>query len=564
MSVARDLRFNDVEADRVVSFFERVLRHTKGVYANTPFLLTDWQRDDIIRPLYGTQRYDEQFDLWVRAYSTAWIELARGNGKSGIAAGMALEGFFDGEEGAEIYGAAEDKDQATIVFRFAKRMVEMSPVLSKRLRVIDSQKRIIDPKTDSFYQVLPRDALGEGSQGFAPHVVVFDEVHVQKTKDMIDALRKGFGKRVQPLMIMLTTAGDNLTGPAGEEHELSRQMVEGKIEIPHRFVYMRNTPPDADPFDEANWGHANPALGDFLSIETLRQEAEEAKAKPSEENLFRRYRLNQWVQSSVKWLRHGTWDANAGLVDEAKLADRECWSGLDVASTSDFTALVHVFPIDDVFEVVARFFLPQAAIDNRPHMRRQLEAWVKQGWITVTDGDVVDDEAIIAQARRDADLFLIRGLGYDPFDARSLVQKLQDDVGITCEKVPQTMGRLSGPTKELERLLGDVDPDTKMGRLRHGGNPVLRWMADNVVLRQDGEGRVKPDKRKSSEKIDGVVALVMALGTAMAVEVDEGSKSAAFLSSLVVTCGQCGHIQPATAEQCSRCGSVLRGAAAAG
>lgn len=509
-------RFDVEEADRVQRIFERVFCHTKGIYAGAPFVLTDWQRDEIIRPLYGEQRFDEQTGLWVRKHSTAWVEIGRGNGKSEIAAGVALEGLvFDGEEGAEVYGAAEDRDQATIVFRVAKRMCELSPILAKmvdrkQLVIVESRKRIIYTPTDSFYQVLPRDELGEGSQGFAPHVIVFDEVHVQRGRELIDALRRGMGKRVQSLMFMITTAGNNLAGPAKEEHDFAESVVEGRVEAPHYFVFMRNTPMDADPFDESNWHYANPGLGDFLSIETLRQEAAEAKAKPSEENAFRQYRLNQWVSNASRWISSATYDRGASITpDESALAGCEAYGGLDLAAVADFCALVWTFPTDDDRVIwLPRFWLPEAVLETRrTKMRRSIELWARQGFLTITEGEVVDDDAVFEQLCRDAKLFDVRSIAYDPWEARSLARKALD-ANLPMIEHPQTIARMNEPTKATETLLVE-------DRVVHGGNPILRWMFANVVLKYDNENRIKPDRRKSTEKIDGAVAAIMSTGFAL-------------------------------------------------
>lgn len=509
-------RFDVDEADRVQAIFERIFCHTKGIYAGKPFTLTDWQRDEIIRPLYGEQRWDEQHGLWVRKHSTSWVEIGRGNGKSEIAAGVALEGLiFDGEEGAEVYGAAEDRDQAAIVFRVAKRMIELSPTLSrmvdrKQLRVVDSRKRIIYVPTDSFYQVLPRDEMGEGSQGFAPHVVVFDEVHVQKGRELIDALRRGMGKRVQSLFFMITTAGNNLNGPAKEEHDFAEAVIEKRVDAPHYHVFMRNTPMDADPFDEANWHFANPGLGDFLSIETLRQEAKEAKAKPSEENAFRQYRLNQWVANVSRWISSATYDRGAGMTpDESSLAGCEAYAGLDLAAVSDFCALVWTFPTDDGRMIwLPRFWLPEAALeDRRARMRESIRLWARQGFVTITDGEVVDDDAVLATLMDDAKRFDARAIAYDPWEARSLARKALD-ANLPMIEHPQTIARMNEPTKATESLLVEE-------KIIHGGNPVLRWMFANVVLKYDNENRTKPDRKKSTEKIDGAVAAIMSTGFAV-------------------------------------------------
>lgn len=506
-----EYRFNNEEADRVVAFFERLLRHTKGIYAGSPFILTPWQKKDIIQPLFGSQRFDDQWGLWVRRYSIAWIELARGNGKSELGAGIALLGLCaDGEEGAEIYGAAEDRDQAAIVYRVAKRMVELSPTLRKRLRIIDSQKRIVHEPSGSFYQVLPRDEMGEGSQGFNPHVVVFDEYHVQRTAALKDALRRGMGKgRAQPLLVMITTAGNDPTSPAWQEHDYSAKVLEGKTDDPSRFVYILNTLPDVDPWKEKNWRYANPALGDFLSVETLRQEAREARAKPSEENSFRQFRLNQWVKQHFRWMPLERWDTSASMVAEDKLAGRSCYAGLRLASTTDIVGLALDFPGDDGFhDAIYRFFIPEARMrDLETRTGGQATVWAREGFLTVTDGDVTDYVKILDQIDNDAQRFDIQEIAYDRWGATQLSQMLQD-AGLTVVQFGQGITAHSAPTKEWERLI-------YIKKYRHGGNPVMRWMMDNVVVKTDSSSNIRIDLQRSKDTVVGPVAAVMALDRAV-------------------------------------------------
>lgn len=499
--------FCEPRADRAQHFFERVLVHTKGRFARLPFILADWQRDDIIRPLFGEVRWDEQTSQYVRQYTLGWIELARKNGKSEILAGIALMLLCaDDEESAEVYGAACDRDQAAVVYNVAKRMVELSPYLSKRLTVIDSKRRIIDPKTNSFYQVIAADA--GGALGTNPSGVIFDEVLTQPNQELWDALKTGMGTRVRPLMVGATTAGYTSSGFAFEEHKYAERVQEDPALDPRRFVYLRNTPRDADWRDEANWFHANPALGDFLSVETLRTEAREADNVPTKQNAFRQFRLNQWVSQQTRWLDMATWDRNGGMVVAEDLAGRDCFGGLDLASTGDFTAWVLVFPnAEGGYEVLPRFWVPEAALERRSDMRVALQTWKASGFLTVTPGDVVSYDQIEADINRDATKYNVREIGYDPWNATQVIQHMEDG-GLTCIAVPQTMARMTAPSKEVERLLGD-------GLLNHGGNPVLRWMADNVEAQMNNEGQMKPSKKKSAEKIDGVMALVNALAVAI-------------------------------------------------
>lgn len=512
-------RYDAKKAQRAIDFFERILVHTKGRHAGAPFLLDDWQKHDIVGPIFGTMSLDEQYDEWVRQYRIAWIELGRKNGKSELASGFALLGLCaDDEESAEVFSVAADKDQASLVFNTAKRMVELSPILSKRLIIVDSRKRIVDPKTNSVYQVLPGDAAG--ALGTNPSMVLFDEVLTQKDRHLWDAMRQGFGTRRQPILIATTTAAYTSATFALEEHEYGERVEKDPALDPQRFVYMRNCPKDWDWKDEGapatettpatGWFWANPALGSFLNITNLRAEAREAAEKPSAQNAFRVFRLNQWTAQAERWLDMHLWDENALIaVDREKLKGRPCFAGLDLASTSDFTSWVLVFPgspedpTDDGYTVLPHFFLPRPAVTKRQAMQESLSRWERDGYITVNEGPVTDYEAILGHISRDAEDFNIQLFAYDPWNATHLVNTLESQ-GLVGVKVPQSASRLNDPCKLVESLLADR-------ALHHGGHPVLRWNADNVELDVTADGLMKPSKKKSGEKIDGIAALVNAL-----------------------------------------------------
>ena len=500
-----EYRFNEEEADRAQAFFERVLVHTKSIYARRPFILTPWQRDEIVRPLFGWQRYDEQYHLWVRKYSRLYVEVGRGNGKSELVAGLTLLMLVaDGEESAEVYGAAEDRDQGDAVYLVAKRMVEFSPYLSRILEVVSSRKRIVHHPTASFYQVLPRDEMGHGSQGLNVHFAGVDEYHVHKSPKLLQALKKGMGKRVQPLTAIITTAGNDPASACAEEHEYAVKVLAGEVEDPSLLAFVRNTPKDADPFDEANWYHANPGLGDFLSLETLRQEAREAKAKPSEENDFRQFRLNQWVQQRFRWMPLHRWDETAGLVDEAALQGRDCFGGLDLATSIDIAALCWDFPDGSGGdEAIWRFWIPRAQMaDLNRRTAGKADVWEREGFLQVTEGDVIDYDAIWHQVDADARAFHVVEVAYDPWGMTEGSQGLAK-AGLTVVPFRQGYQSMSPAIKELERRV-------YLGTYRHGGNPVMRWMIDNVVATKDPAGNLKFDKAKSGDRIDGAVAAVMA------------------------------------------------------
>jgi len=502
-------RFDEEEANRAVSFFEKVLKHTEGRWAGTPFILTPWQRDDIIRPLFGWQRYDTQYKQWVRKYSKAYLELGRGNGKSELAAGLVLQGLVaDGEYGAEVYGGAEDRDQAKIVGRVVMEMVNFSPLLKARLKVIESRNRIVDPKTNSFYQVLPRDRLGTGSQGFKLHRGVVDEYHVLTSNAFVDTIKRGMGKRVQPMIVLVTTAGNDINSPCAIEHEYADKILRGVVDDPSYFAYIRNTPKDADPWDEANWYDANPALGDFLSLETLRQEALEARSKPSEENSFRQYRLNQWVQQHTRWLSSEAWDASAGMVVEDKLQG-PCFGGLDASHSTGIASLCWDFGRERLW----RFFLPEDRLPEADEATgAQAGVWAREGHLKLTPGNVTDYAAIKSQIEADSKTFDVKEIGYNSHAILPLINELTD-AGFQMVPISQGITTLSGGTKELERQVLNKE-------YVHGGNPVTRWMVDGLVVRTNSDGNIKPDKEKSKVNISGVTAAVMALDRRLRVEAE--------------------------------------------
>lgn len=524
-------RYDGTKADRVINFIERFVVHTKGRHAGKPFLLTEWQKDEIIRPLYGTVTLDDQYDEWVRQHRIAWLEMARKNGKSEILSALALYHLIaDGEESAEVYSVAADRDQASLVFNVAKRMVELSPVLSKHVEIIDSKKRLVYAKTNSFYQVLPGDAAG--ALGTNPSAVLFDEVLTQKDRHLWDSMRQGFGTRKEPILIAATTAAYTTAAFALAEHDYGLRLIANPEIDPARFVFIRGVPRDADWLDEGKpacklpgdhsdhedcggpkgtgWYLANPALGDFLNVNTLRAEAQEAREKPSAQNAFRVFRLNQWVSQAERWLDMSVYDANGfPTFTREDLKGRECFGALDLASTQDFTAWVLLFkgsPMDpsaDGFTALPHFFVPRPAVLARTNYRDRMEVWERDGFLTVTEGPTTDYNAILDRVTEDAGLFRIRLVGYDPWNATHLISLLEER-GQPTVKVPQTSARLNDPCKALEANLADR-------QLYHGNNPVLRWMADNVELEITGDGLMRPSKRKSGEKIDGIAALVSAL-----------------------------------------------------
>lgn len=517
---ARGDHFCHPRAHRAERFFEEILVHTKGVYARKVFRLALWQRDDLIHPIFGEVVWDDEYGRYRRRYRIVWIELARKQGKSEILAGIALYLLCaDDEESAEIYGAAKDRDQARKVFDVAKRMVELSPILSARLSIYNTAKRIVDEQTASYYEVIAADAAG--NLGHNPHGVVFDEALTQPNGDLWDALRTSMGTRLQPLMIAATTPGNDPEAWCGRMHREMVKIADQPDRAPHQFVYLRNTPDDADPFDEANWAHANPALGDFLSIGALREEAIEAKNDPDKENSFRQYRLAQWVRQAVRWMPMQLWDDCEGdpwptpdwgrdWLIERDLADAPAWFGLDLAARFDLTAWAVLIPDGDLLHAWWRFWIPEEVIGALDRAQGgRWSRWAADGWLTITEGNVVDYQRIYDDIEADAGLFLLEAGDADQWSMAPVIQEIEKRTGI--EEIiayPNTYARMTPGMNEVMAMV-------RQGTLRHHGNPVARHCFEAVeAIRAPYDPELirpsKPERKPGGARIDAVPALAMA------------------------------------------------------
>jgi phage terminase large subunit-like protein len=502
---------------RVVAIFNGILVHTKGRWSRQPFRLATWQRDEIVVPLLGTVRWDDEALCWVRRYRIAWLELARKNGKSELLAALALILLVaDDEESAEVYGCAKDKDQARKVFDVAARMVELSPVLRRRLKVNRHTKRIVDERTASYYEIVAADA--EGNLGHNPHGIVFDEVLTQPNGDLWDAMRTAMGTRLQPLMIAATTAGSDLGGFCAGEHAYCERVAADPTLDPTRFVYLRNLPMDADPWDEANWRHPNPGLprfpGDpeaFLSLQALRDEANEARHNPVKENAFRQFRLNQWVSQTTRWMPMHLWDACPATVEQPP-PGAYAWGGLDLSAVSDLTSLCWLFHDGGEFSPVRllwRHWVPEAMLPRLDDFSGGMASvWVREGWLTLTDGNVVDYDAVHLAIAADCERWAVQALGIDRWNSTATTNWLQANIKrLTVEQVAQGYSGMSGPLKQTLRL-------AQRGLLDTGGNPLARWCYQAVEVRQDDAENirpVKPDRGRDRHRIDAVVSGAMAL-----------------------------------------------------
>lgn len=502
--MAKDSTYNKDAADFAVSFIE-CLCHTKGTWAGKPFDLIDWQ-EKIIRDIFGILKPDGY-----RQFNTAYVEIPKKQGKSELAAAVALLlCCADGEERAEVYGCAADRQQAAIVFDVAADMVRMNPALKKRCKILASQKRLIYEPTNSFYQVLSANAYSK--HGFNVSGVIFDELHTQPNRKLYDVMTKGSGDaRTQPLYFLITTAGNDENSICYQVHQKAIDIMKGRKHDPRFYPVIYGAGRDEDWSSPEVWKKANPSLGITVKMEKVKDAYNSAKENPAEENTFRQLRLNQWVKQDVRWMPMDKWDACAFPVDPNELRGRDCYGGLDLSSTTDITAFVLFFPPRDDSEgytLLPYFWIPEDNVDLR--VRRDhvpYDIWKQQGYLQTTEGNVVHYGFIEHFIDDLGKKYHIREISFDRWGAVEMVQNLEG-MGFTVVPFGQGFKDMTPPTKELMRL-------TLEKKIAHGGHPVLRWMMDNIYIRTDPAGNIKPDKAKSTEKIDGVVATIMGLDRAI-------------------------------------------------
>ena len=502
--MAQTSHYDKEKADFAVNFIQN-LKHTKGIWAGKPFELIDWQ-EQIIRDLFGIVKPNGY-----RQFNTAYVEIPKKCGKSELAAAVAdYLSFGDDEQGAEIYGCAADRQQASIVFNVAADMIKMCPYLYKRCKILAASKRIVVPQTGSFYQVLSAEAPTK--HGFNVHGVIFDELHAQPNRNLFDVMIKGSGDaRTQPLYFLITTAGNDTNSVCYEIHQKAKDIIEGRKIDPTFYPVIYGANEDEDWTSPKVWAKANPSLGITIDIDKVKAACESAKQNPAEENSFRQLRLNQWVKQESRWLSVRKWDDCKVDFDESDLEGRVCYGGLDLSSTTDLTAFVLTFPPiddDDRYFVLPYFWLPEETIplrSKRDHV--PYDVWEKRGILNVTEGNVVHYDAIEQFICELRERFNIQEICYDRWNATQLSQNL-DGEGFTMIQFGQGFSSMSAPTKELERLILEK-------KIAHNGHEILRWNIDNLVVETDAAGNIKPSKRKATEKIDGCVAMIMSLSRAL-------------------------------------------------
>lgn len=486
--------------------FIQMLRHTGDFYGK-PFTLLNWQHQ-VIWDVYGTVKDDGY-----RQYQYAYLEIPKKNGKTEIVAALAIYHLLNDPPSGQIYCCAAEREQASLVYRAAKQMIEQDSAIADMVRIVDSKKEIHSKDTGTFMKVLSAEAYSK--HGLNPTVVIFDELHAQATRDLWDVMTFGAGAaRKEPLWWVITTAGDDPDRHSigWEVHEYARKVIDGENVDPiwYAKIYCAN---EADNiFDEEIWYKANPSLGCTIDIEKVRQEAIGARNDEGKEKLFRWLRLNQWVAlKSVGWMPLTLWDTTVGSWNPAELVGKDCYVGLDLSSTTDITGECLLFPPQEgigEWRAIYEAWIPEESMKERVKRDKvPYDRWIKQKYLHATPGNVVDYEFVEARILAQNKQYNIVEVDTDPWNSRMLTQRLMKH-GIEVVEIQQNMAHMSPAMKEIERL-------AKIGQLTHEANPVARWCWGNTRVAVDGNGNIKPMKNKSIEKIDLMVAMINATARAM-------------------------------------------------
>lgn len=507
----------DIEkAERVRRFIETYCTYSKGEWAKQPFRLLPWQYEEIIKPLYGTIKQDGY-----RQYRTVYVEVPKKNGKTEICAALGLYMLTnDGEEGAEVYLAGADREQAGLMYQAASAMIRNNYDLERRLKCLDSRKRAIYPKKNSFMQVLSSESYTK--HGLSPSCVIVDEIHAHPSDELWNVLTAGTDyARRQQVVLVITTAGIYDKNSIWWRLRSKAIQVKAGIAQDQRFLpvlYLADPEKD-DPADEELWKRVNPSLGQIFTLDKIRNDYNEANQNPIDFQNFKRFRLNIPVKQLSKWMPMDAWDRCAGAVDVEDLKGRSCYGGLDLASKFDLAAFVLVFPPEaegNPCDILCRAYCPEEGIISRSKTDRvHYDIWADQGHITATPGNVIDYAFIendILQAAQD---FQLKQIGFDSWNAQATATRIMTELNPSNDERGFQMVEMRQGAKTFNEPSKDLLVNVMQTKIRHGGNPVLRWCADNLYMRSDPNGNVAPDKEKATEKIDLMVALIMAWGRAM-------------------------------------------------
>lgn len=502
--VDRSAKFDPERVDKVLKAFG-LLRHTKGKWAGKPLRPDPWQVAYVLAPTFGWVKRNDA-GLMVRVVRELYVDVPRKNGKSTLCGGIGIYlTCADGEPGAEVLAAATTEKQAGYVFSPVKQLAASSPALSPYVKAL--AKRIVHTSSGSVFEVV--SSVAEALHGANVHGAVVDELHVHESPDLVETIDTGTGSRDQPLVAYITTAD---AGKPATIYDRKRTRVEqlARRVLTNATIYgVIWAADDEDQYGERPFlpevqRKSNPGYGISPTREYLAAAAAKAKDTPAELSSYLRLHLGIRTKQVTRYLRLDDWDASAGMVDEAALAGRSCRGGLDLSSVEDVTALAWTFPHEDEYETLWRFWLPEDRLDSlTKRTAGQAAVWVREGWLRLTPGNVIDNDEVVRTIVEDAGRFDVMTLGYDRWGANDVVRRLGDE-GLTCVPIGQGYASMTAPLKEMLRLV-------LAKRYRHGGNPVARWMVDNLAVRMDTAGNVKPDKDKSGEKIDGVAAALNAL-----------------------------------------------------
>lgn len=500
--------FSRQKAERAIRFIER-LPHTKGKWAGTPLHLEPWQMFLVW-----------QLEGWLmaatgkRRFTEAYVQIPRKNGKTILAAAISLlHGYADKELGAETYYAATQRDQARICFEMAKKMVEHS----------DLSKRFVVTRDAFTYEALgtthrPVSSEAGNIEGTSPSCGIVDEYHMHKSDEVLDSIATGMGAREQPLLFIITTAGTSTASPCYNHYKVMTQVLDGVVSA-DRTLIMIYTLDDAEEVNDPEmWVKANPNYGVSVDKEWLADQVEKMRRDPSKVAPVMTKNFNIWMDAPTVWIPDRAWSEIKSVVPMESLEGKSCTAALDLAAVNDYCSLLLMFQEQGRYQFVWRFYIPEDKYKQRYDLQREnanIEAWVRSGYVTVTPGNVTDYDYIIRDITELGARYNIKAMAYDPWNASSIAPKLVE-LGVNLQPFTQTIGNYAMPTKEFERIVG-------LGIVDHYDNPVARWMLANVVIREDVNGNRRPDKAKSSEKIDGIVAAIMALGQSMSDNIDNTS-----------------------------------------
>lgn len=513
--------FDPERVDLVLSVFQR-LRHTQGQWAGRPLRPDPWQICYILAPIFGwvalnTDELDPLIPpFYSRIIRKAWIEVPRKNGKTTLAGGIAAYmTTADGEPGAQVYAVAAGTRQAKYCFDPVKAIAMKSPDLAPYVRI--TTERIHHTPSGSFFAAV--SSIAELLHGANVHCAIVDEVHVHKNGDVLEAVETGMGARRQPLMLCITTADDSRQDTVYDQRRRRiEQLAEGIFEDSSTFGVIWAAEPEQNAFRETTWKSSNPGYGVSPTRTFMKSAALQAQQSPANLSNFLRLHLNRRTKQEVVYLEMGAWDASEIEFDESDLEGKVCYGGLDLSNTSDLCALCWVFPWEGGFRAIWRLWVPEGgpqpanglyALNRRTSGNAQ--AWVDQGFLKVTPGNVADYDFIKEQILTDLKSFKVRELAYDPWNATQVVSDLMANDAPMIEH-RQGFASMSAPTKEMQKLTrgGPNDP-----RFFHSKNPVVRWTVDNFAVEMDAQGNVKPSRAKASDKIDPVVAAIMGLNSAI-------------------------------------------------